>query len=305
MNLSRFIAITIFALSLTLSTHAQQMVQPVSGNSIEETTTQKVEARRAAATAHLFTRAKTPLLETIEANDSTAAKPEPQADPDDKWQFQLTPYLWIAGISGRAGIGPGSVDVDTGITDSDVDLNFGFMSTFEARKNRFVILTDLQYSNLGTDNDTPGPLFSRVEADFKTFILDPEVGYRILDNPEKGAFVDVLGGIRYWHLKTELTFERGLLPSIFVTRSRDWVDGVAGLRGRAHVTPKLFLTGKADLGGGGSNFTYQLFGGGGYLVGKRYALIAAYRYLSVNYNKNDFLFDMALHGPVFGVGIKF
>ena len=96
-----------------------------------------------------------------------------------------------------------------------------------------------------------------------------------------------------------------MLPDIFVTRSRDWVDGVAGLRGRVHVAPKVFLTGKADLGGGGSNFTYQLFGGGGFLFGKRYSLIAAYRYLSVNYNKNDLLFDMALHGPLFGVGIKF
>jgi hypothetical protein len=305
MNLSRFITITILSLTLTAAAHAQQVAQPATADMTDGTTTEKVEARRVATTAHLFTRASAPLVKTIETKDSTAAKPEPQANPDDEWQFQLTPYLWIAGISGRAGVGPGSVDVDTGITDSDVKLNFGFMGTFEARKNRLVLLTDLQYSNLGTDNDTPGPLFTRVEADFKTFILDPEVGYRVLDNPEKGAFLDVLGGIRYWHLRTDITFERGLLPNIFVTRSRSWVDGVAGLRGRAHVTPKLFLTGKADLGGGGSNFTYQLFGGGGYLVGKRYALIAAYRYLSVNYNKNDFLFDMALHGPVFGFGIKF
>jgi hypothetical protein len=303
MNLSRFISLATLMLALTAAAYAQEVVQPAPETA--EATTENVETRNAPATAKLFTRASAPILETINANKSTAAKPEPQTDPDDKWQFQLTPYLWIAGITGQVGVGPGSVDVDTGITDTNVDLNFGFMGTFEARKNRIVFLTDLQYSNLGTDNDTPGPLFSRVSADFKTFILEPQVGYRIIDNPEKGAFVDVSGGIRYWHLRTDITFERGLLPNIFVTRSRDWVDGVAGLRGHAHVTPKFFLTGEADLGGGGSNFTYQLFGGGGYLVGKRYALIAAYRYLSVNYNKDDFLFDTALHGPVFGLGIKF
>lgn len=43
----------------------------------------------------------------------------------------------------------------------------------------------------------------------------------------------------------------------------------------------------------------------GVLVGTRYALIGGYRYLNVNYNQDDFLFDMALHGPVFGLGIKF
>jgi hypothetical protein len=303
MNLSRFTAIPIFVLAFTAAIHAQQTVQPVSDDVSEVTATEKVEPRRRWATENLFAGARAPVFDSKES--STDTKPEPQGAPADKWQFQFTPYLWIAGISGRAGIGNLNVDVNTGITDDDIHLNFGFMGTFEARKNRLVILTDLQFSNLGTDRPSPGPFFSGATADFKTFILDPEVGYRILDNPEKGAFLDVLGGIRYWHLRTDLTFNAGLLPGVTITESRDWVDGVAGLRGRAHLTPRVFLTGKGDLGGGGSNFTYQLFGAAGVLVGTRYALIGGYRYLNVNYNKDNFLFDMALHGPVFGLGIKF
>ena len=241
----------------------------------------------------------------FESSESNTTSPKPQ-DPDpDKWQFQLTPYLWIAGVKGRAGVGNLVVDVDAALTDDDVDLNFGFMGTFEARKNRFVILTDLQYSNLGTDRATPGPLFSSASADFKTFVLDPEVGYRIVENREKGAFVDVLGGIRYWHLETDLTFNAGLVSSVTASRSKSWVDGVAGIRGRAHLSPRLFVTGKADLGGGGSDFSYQLFGGGGLLMGSRDALIAGWRHLAVNYNKDGFLFDNSLSGPVFGLGIRF
>lgn len=234
---------------------------------------------------------------------SAPVKPKPQSQ--DKWVFQMTPYLWIAGISGRAGVGALTADVDAGITDDDVDLNFGFMGTFEARKNRFVILTDLQYSNLGTDRATPGPLFSGADADFKTFVLDPEVGYRVLQNPEKGRFLDVLGGIRYWHLRTDLTFNAGILPAVSVTRSKDWVDAVGGLRGNMYVTPKVFLTGKADIGGGGSNFSYQLFGGVGINVHPKVALIAGYRHLDVNYNQDGFLFDTALAGPILGVGFRF
>jgi hypothetical protein len=237
--------------------------------------------------------------------DTTTASSKPQAVDPDKWQFQLTPYFWLAGINGRAGIGNLLVDVDASITQSNVDLNFGIMGSFEARKNRLVILTDLQYSNLGTERATPGPLFSGATADFKTFVLDPEIGYRIIDNPEKGRFVDVLGGIRYWHLKTDLTFNAGLVSAVSASRSRDWVDAVGGIRGRAHLTRRFFVTGKADLGGGGSRISYQLFGGGGILVGSRYALIAGYRDLDVNYSKDGFLFDMALHGPIFGFGIKF
>lgn len=231
--------------------------------------------------------------------------PEPQSVDPDKWQFQVIPYLWVAGINGRAGIGNLTVDVDAGIADPGVDLNFGFMGTFEARKNKFVILTDFQYSNIGAERATPGPLFSNARAEFKTLVLDPEVGYRIVENREKGAFVDVLGGIRYWHLESELTFDTGLLTAVTRTNSRGWVDGVAGVRARTHLWKRVFVLGKVDLGGGGSNFTYQLFGGAGVLVGKRYALIAGYRDLDVNYNKDGLLFDNALHGPVFGFRIGF
>ena len=35
------------------------------------------------------------------------------------------------------------------------------------------------------------------------------------------------------------------------------------------------------------------------------ALVGGYRDLNVNYNKDGFLFDMSLHGPILGFGIKF
>jgi hypothetical protein len=320
MNLSRLIAILTLISGLMATAHAQEIVTATAANTNDVTPNDKIVAEstihaepatesstipRRAATANLFAGVSNPFGNTTETSNANGPSPKPQAVDADKWQFQLTPYLWIAGISGRAGIGNLVVDVDAGLTDPNVHLNFGFMGTFEARKDRFIILTDLQYSNLGTDRATPRSLFSSASADFKTFVLDPEVGYRIVDNPEKGAFVDVLGGIRYWHLRTDLTFNAGLLSSFSATRSRGWVDAVAGIRGSAHISKRLFLTGKADLGGGGSKFTYQLFGGVGVLVGKRYALIAGYRDLSVNYNKDGFLFDTSLQGPLVGFGIKF
>ncbi len=227
---------------------------------------------------------------TENANDST-----------DKWHFKFTPYLWIAGVSGRGGIGDLSVNIDSSITDDNVKLNAGFMGTFEARRNKLIFATDLQYSNLGTENLTPGPLFSNASADFKTFVLDPEVGYRLAANEEKGRFIDVLGGVRYWHLRADLKFDEGILSARSATGSRYWVDGVAGVRGTAALSRKLFVSGKADLGGGGSKLTYQLFGGAGIRIGERTSLIAGYRHLHVNYDRDNFLFDMSLAGPIFGV----
>jgi hypothetical protein len=244
-------------------------------------------------------------IASVSLKKDVAAKPKPQDPTQDKWQFQFAPYLWIAGINGQGGVNDLTVDIDSGLTDDNVHLNFGFMGTFEARRNKLVILTDLQYSNLGTERPTPGPFFGDTTAAFKTFVLDPEVGYRVAENVEKGRVLDVLGGFRYWHVRADLDFGPGILAARSISRSKGWVDAVGGVRGRAHLTPKLFLTGKADLGGGGSKFTFQLFGGVGYLITPKIALIAGYRDLDVNYNRNGFLFDGALTGPMIGAAFRF
>jgi hypothetical protein len=105
--------------------------------------------------------------------------------------------------------------------------------------------------------------------------------------------------------RADITLNSNIVASRFATTSRDWVDAVGGVRGRIHLTPKFFLVGKGDLGGGGSKFTYQLFGGGGYQFNQTFSIIGGYRDLSVDYDKDDFLFDMSLHGPLVGVGIRF
>lgn len=179
------------------------------------------------------------------------------------------------------------------------------MGLFEARKGRFISLTDLEYVSIEDEKATPGPLFGGVNAKIKTFIFDPEVGYRLYQNPDNSAFVDVLGGVRIWRISTDFTFTPGILPGTQVEASRSWVDAVGGLRGSAHLSEKLFVSGKFDLGGGGSKFTYQLFGGGGYEINKKIALLFGYRVIDVDYNKNNFVYDMNQRGPVLGIGFKF
>jgi hypothetical protein len=234
------------------------------------------------------------------------AKPSaPQTVDADKWQFQVSPYFWLAGLHGTGGIGNRTTTVDESFSDVFDALNFAFMGTFEARKGKFISLTDLEYVSVSDEKATPGPLFSNVDAGFKTFIFDQEVGYRLLENSEKGATLDVLGGARVWRVKTDLEFGAGILPATRVEGSRSWVDAVGGLRGKMALSEKLFLTGKFDLGGGGSKFTWQVFGGGGYNINPKIALIFGYRVLDVDYNKNNFIFDMNQRGPIVGIGFRF
>lgn len=239
----------------------------------------------------------------VPTRNGTSASP--QTDSSDEWQFQFSPYFWLASLHGTAGVGNRTTQVDESFGDIFDSLKFALMGTFEARKGKLVFLTDLEYVSIEDDKATPGPLFSNVNAKFKTFIFDPEVGYRIFHDADNGAFVDVLGGIRVTHVSTDLDFGAGILPAINVQGSRTWVDAVGGLRGNAPLSKKIFVTGKFDLGGGGSNFTYQVFGGAGYSINEKVALIFGYRVLDVNYNKDNFIYDMNQRGPIMGLGFKF
>ena len=242
---------------------------------------------------------------TEKAGASSETEAPAQAVPNDKWQFQFTPYFWLAGLHGTGGVGGRTTNVDESFSDVFDALNFAFMGTFEARKGKFISLTDLEYVSVSDKKATPGPLFSTVDAGFKTFIFDQEVGYRLLENSEKGASLDVLGGARVWRVKTDFEFGAGILPAARIEGSRSWVDAVGGLRGKMALSQKLFLTGKFDLGGGGSKFTWQVFGGAGYNVNPKIALIFGYRVLDVDYDKNNFVFDMNQRGPIVGLGFRF
>jgi len=261
------------------------------------------EASRDAKNSNALTVTSAPIANAIVATSPETAVP--QGTSTEKWQFQLSPYFWLAGLHGTTGTANRTTQVDESFSDIFHSLKFAFMGLVEARKGKLVLLTDLEYVSISDDKATPGPLFASVDAKIKTFIFDPEVGYRFFDDPDKGAFVDVLGGVRVWHISTDLTFTPGILPGTQVEASRNWVDAVAGLRGKAQLSEKVFVTGKVDFGGGGSKFTFQLFGGLGYNVNKKVALVFGYRDLDVNYNKNNFVYDMSQRGPIIGLGFKF
>jgi hypothetical protein len=184
-------------------------------------------------------------------------------------------------------------------------LHLAFMNLADVSwNNKVVLLTDLVYVDLrGPNATTPGPLFSSVSPNQKLFFLTPEGGYRISDTSR--ATVDVLGGVRYWHLNTELQFQPGLLPALDVQQGRGWVDGIFGLRAKGYLPRNWWISGYGDAGGGGSNFTYQIVGTAGVDFHKHYGLAFGYRYLNVDYDKDHFLFDVAMKGPLVGFAFKF
>jgi hypothetical protein len=219
------------------------------------------------------------------------------------WRVRLTPYVWGSGLEGSVGIGDRSADVNASFADILSELNFAFMTLFEANRDRFTTVTDFVYLNLSDEDATPGPLFSSASAAQKALIVSPTAGYRLIG--VESNVLDAFGGIRFWRINGELNFEPGVLPGVELSASRNWLDGLAGLKGRFRLSPAWSASGYADIGGGGSNLTYQVIGAAGVDIGNRYALVFGYRYLNVAYNKDRFLFDTALGGPIVGFTLKF
>jgi hypothetical protein len=136
--------------------------------------------------------------------------------------------------------------------------------------------------------------------------VDPEVGYRVVES-EKGTF-DVLAGYRIWSVEANLNVTSGILPGFDVSQRKTFGAPVIGMRGLVNVTPKLFLTGKADIGGFGlsADLTSQFFGAIGYRLYKNVALLGGYRWLQVEYNDDGgFIFDTQMHGLMFGAKFSF
>jgi hypothetical protein len=244
---------------------------------------------------------------TETASDTTETSPAAEAPPQGggKWEFAVTPYLFLARLDGLVGVVGQTAQVNASFRDIFRNLDFAAMGTFEARKGNWMFVGDMMYMSLSGQKITPSVLFSDIDVKVKETIIDPEVGYRVLKT-ERGS-IDLMGGARIWHVKAHLTFQPLISPLVDVEGSRTWIDPVIGARGTTSLSPRVFIHGKFDMGGFGinSDFTGQAFGGVGFQVKPRIALLGGYRYLRVDYVKEGFIFKTALSGIALGAKFSF
>ena len=177
---------SIGAISIHAQTQVENSLTVAAATPASTDAPKATDSKKSGGTAKVDRPPSVPAVTTTTSSET----PVPQTVDADKWQFQFSPYFWLAGLHGVGGVGNRTTRVDESFSDVFDALNFAFMGTFEARKGKFISLTDLEYVSVSDDKATPGPLFSSVDAGFKTFIFDQEVGYRVLDNSE-GATLDV------------------------------------------------------------------------------------------------------------------
>jgi hypothetical protein len=218
------------------------------------------------------------------------------------WSFGLTPYIWLPGIDTTLkypvlGGGTATTTVSAGPGDYIPKLHFAVALAGEARYDRFSLLTDILYLNVGTSTANIrsfdfGPthipvdrtLTTNTSTNLKSTIWTFVGGYTVAEG--NWGNVDLIAGVRLlaiddatnFSLAVDITRPDGSIAlghSGSLSASKSVWNGIGGVRGRVYLGDgdwfgggKFFVPYYFDIGGGGSDPTWQIFGGVGYEAGR-------------------------------------
>jgi len=243
--------------------------------------------------------------ETPDASQSES----PPAWAESPLSITLTTYLWAASMSGDVGVRglrPAEIDVDFDEIFKSIDwFPPPIMLAAEVRYDRLGFLSDFIYLGLDADAASPGPTALTADANLKTMIWTFGGSYRVLqDSP---VTLDLLAGARLWMLDANLTLTGPLIGTRQGGGSEAWVDPIVGIATHINFGGGFGFKAEGDVGGFGvgADLDWQLLGALQYQLNESITLEAGYRYLSVDYDKGGFLYDVAMQGPLIGGSIRF
>lgn len=264
-----------------------------------------------------------------------ASLPAQPANPSG-WIFNVAPYLWLPHINVGLGYdlppelgGKLPTDVTTGPGEYLPNLNFAAAFAADAQYGRLSVLTDFMYMNVraGSTNirsldffGLPSQPISRsletsTSSTLKSTLWTLAGGYTVASG-DWGNF-DLLAGFRFLGVNANTDYNLALTVvgprgngATFggvggVSASRDIWNGIAGFRGRIRLpVDGLFIPYYFDIGGGGSNLTWQISSGLGYQTGWA-GVSVLYRYLSFEQGNSSVVRHLNMGGPMLMTNFTF
>ena len=122
------------------------------------------------------------------------------SEESDQWQFEVTPYLFAAGLDCTLSVKGNEAPVDQSFDDLRENLDSAFMANCVAHKGKLIIAFDGLYTDLKVEETTPAGGTIKVNMPQQIYTLSG--AYRTLDTSSYS--LDLLGGVRYTRLDTDL-----------------------------------------------------------------------------------------------------
>ena len=244
----------------------------------------------------------------------------PQQSNADGIDWTVAPYIWGSGVGLDVIVNDDPI-IGTDVPLSDLlDKQDGmFMGHFEGRGERFGAFVDTIYLSLADSNVIPigpgGPILGDLITDMKMTLKLYELGgvYRIGDDSPGSTAFDILLGARLVDVDQNLDL---ILPgpaatplnlSIAVSET----DVFFGGRLVGKFTDKWHYKARADIGGGGTDGTFNILGAVGYTFGQTglFSLDLGYRYMTIelenDQNGTRTETEITMSGPLLGFIFNF
>jgi hypothetical protein len=237
-----------------------------------------------------------------------AASPAHAAPGDDRWEFAISPYIWLPTVDTELGVEgvPFESDSQTDVADLLNSLDFALMLSAEAHKGRFGVLVDMQSLKLSQEGHLGGPVERETDGELGLFVATLAAEYRVVDEPRFS--LDALAGARVLYADVEIDVADGPLGIGFDGgQNETWVDPIVGAKCSYRFTDALALNTYADIGGFGaaSDITWQVQATLSYTFNEHFELYAGYRCFADDFERGEFQFDAKLYGPLLGATFRF
>ncbi|HZF27707.1 MAG TPA: hypothetical protein VE907_01190 [Gammaproteobacteria bacterium] len=209
---------------------------------------------------------------------------------DGDWEYRVTPYLWLATLTGDLGADGVSSSTDSGYSFWALDNLEGYFAVhFAANAERWGWFVDGLHIDYADTFQGP-QLAKRLEVTGEIY----EVGgsYALAAVPG----LTVLGGARIVDLGVGVE----LTPGPDGRASQRFSDPFVGLEYRRPFGEKWYFDVRADIGGGASaQSESQFLALAGYRFSDRLEAFGGYRYLGAEF-RDRILFDVTVAGPGLG-----
>ncbi len=239
------------------------------------------------------------------AGEKNAASPK-------KFNFSIAPYAWFASIGGTVGEFDGEkYGFNKGFTFKNLHMYAAFTGKIKYERVSFVFdISYVNYKSFGTTTQNPNlPKELSANTTAKQAVYDLFLAY-LFPSKSKKTMVDIYGGGRLWNLDLEATvLEADGTQKSQPGYSNSWLDPVVGVNAEFVLDSKAKWAAwtKGDIGGFGVNsqMTWQMNVGVAYMISPNFPLTLGFKYLGVNYYKNNLNWTVNEYGPTLGIGYRY